>query len=129
MKDGCYDAREDQSEEARPARSRQDLVGPPLISATNYPSRRPFVSPSPTTDPVVVVFFLTVRRFSTPAFQWLCGSLEFSWVPPATNKCFELLLILFLVIAGPVRSLTICSAKTGGVVIVYERKVKLLYGA
>lgn len=107
-KDGCYDACENKSEEARPARSRQDLVEPPL-SAT-IPTLRCFATP--TQNDLVVLVVLDSEEILNPSVP-MALRLSGILMGPATNKCFGLMLF-FLVITRPIRSLTVCSVKNRG---------------
>lgn len=74
--------------------------------------------------PILLQTF-TAKRFWIHQFLWLSDSPEFSWVILSLSLCFfpSIFVSLFLSHREPLFHLF-----SGGVVIVYERKVKLLYG-
>lgn len=130
FQDGGDAPLEDQPQTARQARHHQNLVGK-LVRGIRVPHGF---------DCYFCVFLfvfadfclcvsLLVRKFWTPRCPWLWGSLESSWVssillaPPKTVP--PIFWIVFFTFQFPWSKIR--NAWAGGVVIVYERKVKLLY--
>lgn len=66
-----------------------------------------------------------MKKFWIQRFLWLLGSLEFSWV---VIRSFSLYTFFFFVLQNLMFNLHYFCCFLGGVVIVYEKKVKLLYG-
>lgn len=77
-------------------------------------------------------FFLmdAAKRFWILLFRWLLGSLEFSWVKTIFSDLLQFLNGNSLVSCKSLAGTEIFTLYyfSGGVVIVYKRKVKLLYG-